>query len=54
MSRECIHDADEVEDPMPMLMAISRCCQEGHRDRCDDDTPVDVAPMLSKTSVEVI
>ena len=50
----CIHKADRAEGPMPMLMAISRWRRGGHRDRLEDDTPVDVAPMVSRMSMEVV
>ena len=49
-----IPEADVVEDPMPMLMAVSRWCQEGRRDRCGDDATVDVAPMVSRISRELM
>ena len=50
----CIHEADVVEGPMPMLMAISRWRREGRKDRLEDDTPVDVAPMVSRMSMRVV
>ena len=53
MSRSAsIHEADVVEGPLPRSMAVSRWRREGRRDRYDDDTPVDVAPMLSQMSEE--
>ena len=51
---KCIHESDEVEDPMPMSMAISRWRREGRRDRLEDDTPVDAAPMVSRMSMEAV
>ena len=49
-----IHEAGLVEDTLPMSMAISRWRREGRRDRPEDDTAVDVAPMVSKMSREAM
>ena len=49
-----IREADVVEGPMQMSMAISRDGLVVREDRCDDDIPADVLLMLSKMPAEVV
>ena len=49
-----IHEADVVEGQMVLSMAISTDGLVAREYRLEDDTPVDVAPMLSKMSEEVM
>ena len=49
-----IYEADLVEGRMAMSKAISKDGLVAREDRLEDDTPLDVAPMVSRMSMEVM